>query len=366
LAGKDLPGSYDEWVTAARAALDGERYSYVTSAAGGGQTANGNLEAFKRWKLVPRVLRDVSNRSTALTLLGIKASAPLFFSPIRGLDYIRHGGDISVARVAADLGIPFVISSFATVPLEKVAEVMGSAPRWFQLYPGKDKEIMKSLVHRAETSGYTAVVVTVDKAENYPHYDAPKGHEFERHGFELYFSDPVFRARFEGAPERKFEAAYKYWKDVRLAPGLPLTELRMIIEETRLPVLVKGILSSEDAVLAVKEGAAGLVVSNHGGRALEGEVASLDALLEVRKVLKPDFPVLLDSGVRSGTDMLKALALGADAVMIGKAYALALGVMGEEGVRRATKGLIAEFDAAMALCGATNLAEIGRTMVTSG
>jgi len=218
---------------------------------------------------------------------------------------------------------------------------------------------MRSLVQRAEASGYTAVVVTIDKADNYPHYDGPRGHEFERHGYESYFSDPAFRAKFGGQPEKQFDAAWRLWKDIRLAQGLSLSELGTIVKQTKLPVVVKGILNPEDARLAEEQGAAGVVVSNHGGRSLDGVVPALDALPAVRKAVRPGFTVLLDSGIRSGTDIVKALALGADAAMVGKAYALALGAAGEEGVRKALGGLVGEFEAAMALCGALRPGDIG-------
>jgi lactate 2-monooxygenase len=364
LAGKDLPDSYEGWERQARATLDDERFRYINSGAGYGETARANLEAFRKWKIIPRVLRDVGKRSTAITLLGTTASAPLFLSPVRGLGYVHRDGDLAVARVAAQLGVPLVVSTFATAPIEKTAQAMGQSPRWFQLYPGKDQEIMQSLVRRAESSGYSAIVVTVDKADHYPHHDGPRGNEFDRHGYEVYFSDPVFRDEFERAPEEQFEAAWRLWKEIRLAPGFPLAGLDLITEQTKLPVIVKGILNPKDAGLAAEHGASGVVVSNHGGRSLDGEVASLDALVEVRKVVKQDFPVLMDGGVRSGTDIVKALALGADAVMIGKAYLLGLGVAGEEGVRRVLKGLITEFEAAMGLCGALTVDEIDRSMVT--
>ena len=363
MVGKELPDSFEGWVERARTTMDEERFRYIFAGAGRDETIVSNIESFKRWKLVPRVLKDVSRRTNSTAILGTKAAAPILLAPVKGLGYVHREGDIGVARVAAELGIPLVVSSFATVPVEMIGESMGSGPRWFQLYPGKDEEIMASLLHRAEVSGCSAVVVTVDKPDDYPKYSGPKGHEHDKHGYEVYFSDPVFRRKFGGAPEEKFEAAWRFWKEIRLAAGLPAENLKRLTSITKLPIVVKGVLDPRDAQLAIESGAAGVVVSNHGGRSLDGEIASLDALVEVRKAVGPGFPILLDSGVHSGTDVLKALALGANAVLIGKAYLLGLGVAGQEGVRRVLTQMVREFDSAMAVCGATTVNDIDRSMV---
>jgi isopentenyl diphosphate isomerase/L-lactate dehydrogenase-like FMN-dependent dehydrogenase len=365
MADKDFPESYEGWEKRARTTLDEERFRYIASGAGYDETIRANLDAFRKWKIIPRVLRDVEKQNTAVTILGTVASAPIFLAPVRGLGYIHRDGDIGVANVAAKLGVPLVVSSFASSSIERIAQVMGSAPRWFELYPGKDEEIMKSLVHRAEGSGYSAIVVTVDKAGNYPHYSGPRRLDYERSGYEVYFSDPVFRTKFGGAPEKQFQEASKLWQEIRLRPGFSLDALHDLTRETKLPVIPKGILHPKDAELAAEHGAAGIVVSSHGGRSLDGEIASLDALPEIRKTVGDAFPVLLDSGVRSGTDIVKALALGADAVLIGKAYVFGLGSAGEEGVRRVLRGLIKEFEAAMSLCGALTVDDIDRSFVRS-
>ena len=363
MVAKELPDSFEGWVERARATLDEERFRYITSGAGRGETVGTNIESFKKWKIVPRVLRDVRNRTSSTTILGTRVSAPILLAPVRGLGYIHRDGDIGAARAAARLEIPLIVSSFASTTLEKIAESMGTEPRWFQLYPGNDKEIMANLLRRAEATGYSAVVVTVDKPDDYPKYSGPRGHEHDRHGYELYFSDPTFRKKFDGAPEEKFEEAWRYWKEIRLAPGFPPEDLRHLATLTRLPIVVKGVLNPKDAELARDNGAAGVVVSNHGGRSLDGEIASLDALVGVRNAVGEEFPILLDSGVHSGTDILKAVALGANAVLVGKAYLLALGVAGEEGVTKVLAQLIREFASAMAVCGATTVKEIDRSMV---
>jgi len=363
MVGKELPDSYEGWVERARATMDEEKFRYIFAGAGRGETVGTNVEAFKKWKLVPRVLRDVRTRTGSTAIIGTSAAAPILLAPVKGLGYIYRDGDAGVARVAAELKIPLIVSSFATVPIEKMGELMGSGARWFQLYPGKDEEIMSSLLHRAEASGCSAVVVTVDKPDDYPKYSGPTGHEHDKHGYEIYFSDPVFRRKFGGAPEEKFEAAWRFWKEIRLAAGLAPESLKRLTALTKLPIVVKGVLDPRDAELAIESGVAGIVVSNHGGRSLDGEIASLDALVEVRKAVGPGFPILLDSGVHSGTDVVKALALGANAVLIGKAYLLGLGVAGQEGVRKVLTQMIREFDSAMAVCGATTVSDIDRSMI---
>jgi isopentenyl diphosphate isomerase/L-lactate dehydrogenase-like FMN-dependent dehydrogenase len=365
MAGKDLPDSYEGLERMARAEMDDGRFRYISTGSGYDETVRANVQAFERWKLVPRVLRDVEERSSAVSLFGKVASAPILLAPVRALGYIHRDGEIGVAKAAAEARIPLVLSTFSTTPIEKVAMAMGTALRWFQLYPGKDKEITRSLVNRAEASGYSAMVVTVDKADNYPQYSGPREHEYDRYGYDVYFSDPVFRAKFGGAPERKFEEAMKLWREIRLAPGLPLEELRHLTEQTKLPVIPKGILHPRDAELAMENGAAGVVVSNHGGRSLDGEIASLDALVQVRKVVGDEFPVFLDSGIRSGTDILKALALGANAVLIGRAYLFGFGLAGERGVGKVLRRLTREFEAAMSLCGAATVNDIDSSMVAN-
>jgi lactate 2-monooxygenase len=361
--GKDLPGSYEAWERLARANLNEERFRYIATGSGYDETANANLEAFRKWRIVPRVLRNVEKQSSAVTVFRTEASSPFLVAPARALGYIHRDGDVGVARAAAEYGIPFILSSFATASIETVAQAMGSASRWFQLYPGKDEEIVNSLVSRAEASGYSAIVVTVDKSDHYPQHSGPKELEYDRHGLEVYFSDPVFRGKFGGSPEKHFAEAFKLWKDIRLAQGISIEELQSLCKKTKLPVIPKGILHPRDAELAFDNGAAGIIVSNHGGRSLDGEVASLDALIEVRKAVGETLPVLLDGGVRSGTDIVKALALGADAVLIGRAYLFALGVAGEQGVRKVLRGLIKEFDSAMSICGALKPEDLDKSIV---
>lgn len=362
---KELPTSFEALESKARAELDDERLRYILAGAGYDETVRANVEAFRRWKLVPRVFREVGGRSSSVSLLGTVASAPILLAPVRALAYVHRDGEIGAARAAAGLGVPIVISTFATTSLEKIAQAMGPASRWFQLYPGTDKDVNDSLVRRAEASGYSAIVVTVDKADNYPQYNGPVRHEYDKYGQEVYFSDPVFRAKFGGAPEGDLEAATKLWKEIRLGPGLSLDDLRHLCRLTKLPVIPKGILHPDDAKLAIENGASGIILSNHGGRSLDGEISSLDALLGVRKVVGKGFPLLIDSGVRSGADVAKALALGADAVLIGRAYLLGLALAGEHGVTKVLRRMINEFYVAMGLCGARKVADFDGSMVTS-
>jgi isopentenyl diphosphate isomerase/L-lactate dehydrogenase-like FMN-dependent dehydrogenase len=364
LASRNLPQSFEEWEILARSTIDEERFRFIAGGAGSDEGGRANVESFRKWRVVPRILRNVEKRDNSVSVFGHTASAPIMLAPVRALGYLHREGDFAVARVAAELGLPLVVSTFATAPIENIANAMDAGQRWFQLYPGKDKEIMRSLVHRAEASGYSALVITVDKAGNYPHYQGPRGHDFEKYGAEVYFSDPVFKAKYGSELGRRADEAMKIWKDIRLAPGITADEFRLVASWTKLPVIVKGVLHPDDARLAAELGAAGVIVSNHGGRSLDGEVGSLDALLEVRRSVGKDFPVFLDGGVRSGTDVLKALTLGANAVLIGKAYVLGLAAAGEQGVRKVLRDMISEFDSAMAICGARRVGDIDRSMIT--
>jgi len=344
-----------EWK--AKETLTAEAYDYVAGGAGGEDTMRANLAAFARWRIVPRLLRDVSQRDLGVKLLGLDLPAPVLLAPV-GVQGILHcEAEIAVARAAASVGVPFVLSTLGSRTIEQVAGAMGDAPRWFQLYWSKHPEITASMVRRAERTGYKAIVVTLDTALlgwrerdlEYPYLPFLSGE-----GLANYFSDPVFRAQLAKPPEEDPVTAVRYWLSIYSNTSLTWNDLGELRHYTSLPILLKGILHADDAAEAVRCGVDGIIVSNHGGRQVDGAIAALDALRAVVRAVGGRIPVLVDSGIRHGSDALKALALGARAVLLGRPYLWGLAVAGEPGVREVLLNFLADFDLALALSGYTS------------
>lgn len=345
----------------ARAALRPEAAAYLFGGAGGEETLQANRAAFRRWQLVPRMLRGVGRRDLSVVLLGRRLPAPVLLAPI-GVRHILHAeGELAVARAAAQVGLPFVLSTVSSYPLEAVADVMGAAPRWFQLYWGRDPELTLSLIHRAEAAGYEALVVTLDttllawRERDLEHAYLPF---LYGEGLANYFTDPVFRSRLDEPPEANPTGAILTFARIFSHPDLTWDDLAFLKENTRLPILLKGILHPEDARRAAEAGVAGVIVSNHGGRQLDGAIAALDALPAVVDAVGDRLLVLFDSGIRRAADVLKAKALGAQAVLLGRPYACGLAVGGEAGVRFVLENLLAELDLALGLVGCRNWEEV--------
>jgi isopentenyl diphosphate isomerase/L-lactate dehydrogenase-like FMN-dependent dehydrogenase len=314
------------------------------------------------------MLRDVSSRDLSVSVLGMTIPAPILLGPIGVQSIIHPDADRGPARAAAAIGVPFVLSTVSSATIEEVATVMGDAPRWFQLYPGADREIIASMIRRAEGAGYSALVVTVDTAIlGWRDRDLQAAYLpfLLAEGIANYLSDPVFRSRLAQPPEENIRAAVMEWLAIFGNPGLTWVDLDFIRAQTRLPLLLKGITHPEDARLALAHGVDGLIVSNHGGRQVDGAVAALDALPAICDVARERVPILMDSGVRRGADVLKALALGARAVLIGRPYAYAMAVAGEEGVRELLRNLIAEIDLQLALSGCRSIDEVDSSLVES-
>ena len=334
--------------------LDPAAYDYVAGGAAGERTMQANLDAFSRWEIVPRVLCDVSHRGLSVELFGSRLPAPVLLAPIGVQGIVRSEGELASGRAAASLGVPFVLSTLSSHCIEDVARAMGSAPRWFQLYWGKDSEITASMLARAEKAGYSALVVTLDtqllgwrpRDLQYPYLPFLQGQ-----GLSNYFSDPVFRSRLEKPPEADPAAAILLWTKIYSNTALTWQDLAWLRSQTRLPILLKGILHADDVRHALDAGVQGIMVSNHGGRQVDGAIAALDALPEVVNVAGGKLPVLFDSGIRHGADALKALALGAKAVLLGRPYIWGLAVAGEAGVRDVTLNFLADLDITMGLCG---------------
>jgi isopentenyl diphosphate isomerase/L-lactate dehydrogenase-like FMN-dependent dehydrogenase len=311
------------------------------------------------------MLRDVSTRDHGVDLFGTALPAPVMLAPVGVLGIVHDEGEVAVARAASSLGVPFVLSTAASNSMEDVAAAAGDGPRWYQLYWPNDAELAKSFLHRAEEAGYSAIVVTLDVPMlAWRPRDLQTAYlPFLRsEGIANYLSDPVFRSWLEKSPEEDPMAAVLRWVGVFPHPQLDWGRLEFLSEHTKLPVLLKGVLHPDDAKRAIDAGVDGLVVSNHGGRQVDGAISSLDALPGV-VAAAGDRPVLLDSGIRTGADVVKALALGARAVLIGRPYVWGLGLGGEDGVRHVLRSILAEMDLSMALSGLRSIAEIDRSLL---
>lgn len=355
-----LPISYEELEGRARAALSPQAYDYVAGGAGSERTMRSNLEAFDRWRIVPRMLRDVSQRDLSVELFGRRIPAPVLLGPVGVQGIVHKDAEIASARAAASLGLPFVLSTAASRSIEQVAQAGGDAPRWFQLYWGKDNEMAASMVQRAERSGYEALVLTLDthvlgwreRDLSHPYLPFLLGE-----GVANYFTDPVFRARLAKPPEEDPRAAILHWGRVFSNSSLTWKDVAFLREQTRLPLVLKGIQHAEDARRALDAGADGIVVSNHGGRQVDGAIGALEALPGIVEAVRDEIPVLFDSGIRRGCDAFKALSLGARAVLLGRLYMWGLAIAGEAGVREVLTNFLADLDLTFALSGYASVAE---------
>ena len=354
------------WEGRAREAMSEGAFGYIAGGAGSESTMRANLEAFDRYRLRPKMLRGNPTRDLAVEVLGTRSELPFFLGPVGVLSIAHPDAEPACGRAAAANGVPFVLSSAAQATIEQVAEAMGDAPRWFQLYWINDRDVAASWLRRAETAGYSAIVLTLDTSIlGWRPRDLRLAYLpfVTGEGCGQYFSDPVFCARLDRPPDEDPLAAAALMLSMFPNLGLTWDDLAWLREQTSLPVLVKGILTGEDARLAVEHGVDGIVVSNHGGRQVDGAVASLDALVEVRAEVGDDYPLLVDGGVRRGSDVVKALALGADAVLIGRPYAYGLAAGGREGVEEVIRQLGAETDLTLALVGAHSAGGLDRTWI---
>jgi lactate 2-monooxygenase len=362
--GTEWPVGAEAWEARARELLEPGPFDYVAGGAGAEATMRANLEAFSRRHLRPRMLAGTAERDLSVELLGLRSPVPFLLAPFGVLSILHDDAELAVARASAATGVPLVLSSAASTPLEQVAEA--EPPRWFQLYCWGDDELAESLVRRAEASGYGAIVLTLDTLTlGWRQRDLRNGYLpfLDGQGLAQFFSDPVFLARLEQPPAD--DPATAAFRALLAFPnlGLQWSDLARLREWTSLPVLVKGIVRADDAATALEHGVDGILVSNHGGRQVDGAVAALDALVEVRDAVGPEALVLMDSGVRTGADVVKALALGADAVLLGRPYAYGLAVGGQAGVEAVVRQLAAEVDLTMALAGARSVRDLDRSFV---
>jgi lactate 2-monooxygenase len=356
-----FPMEFAELERRAEAALPPSIWSYVAGGAGNEFTQRANVSAFEQWGLIPRMLRASTTRDMSIQLFGRTLPSPLFLCPIGviGLCAQDGHGDLATARASARTGVPMVASTLTVDPMEAVAAELGDTPGFFQLYTPTDRELAASLVGRAERAGFQGIVVTLDtwvtgwrprdlSTANFP--------QLRGNCLTNYFSDPVFRAGLEQPPEKDPRAAILKWANIF---GQPLTwdHLAWLRSLTDLPLILKGICDPEDARRAKDAGADAVYCSNHGGRQANGGLPALDALPGVVEAAG-GLPVLFDSGVRSGADIIKALALGATAVGIGRPYAYGAALGGTDGIVHVLRTLLAEADLLMAVDGYPTLAEL--------
>jgi isopentenyl diphosphate isomerase/L-lactate dehydrogenase-like FMN-dependent dehydrogenase len=379
-----------------------DAFAYVAGSAGREKTADANAAAFDAWRIVPRMLRDVGSRDLSVDLFGHRYPSPVIAAPVGVLELAHPEADLGIARAAAALGIPYVASNQASVSLEETFAATPDAPHWFQLYWSSSDELVESLIARAEGAGTEAIVITLDthmlgwRPRDLDVAYLPFAHGL---GIAQYTSDPVFRRlvaervapavpsempRINGAVLRTLLDMTRhypgsFWSNLRSKEprtavdvflevfsrsSLTWADLEFVRKRTKLPILLKGIQHPDDAELAIRHGADGIIVSNHGGRQLDRAIGSLDALPAIVKQVKSRVPVLFDSGIRSGSDILIALALGASAVLVGRPWVYGLAIGGAAGAEAVLRNLLAEFDLSLGLSGYTSIADLGPDSLT--
>lgn len=367
-----VPVPLDLLEAKAKEILPPRSYDYVAGGAGGEDTMRANRDAFYSWQIVPRMLRDVAKRDLSVEVLGTRLPAPILLGPVGVQQIVHDEADVASARAAASLRLPFVLSTMSSRTIEEVAQSaakVAESPRWFQLYWGKNPELTASMLQRAERAGYSALVVTLDTHSlGWRERDLQHGYLpfMLGQGLANYFSDPVFRGMLAQTPEENPTAAIQLWGSLFSNPALTWKDIGFLRQHTRVPIILKGILHANDAALAVNAGVEAIIVSNHGGRQVDGGIGALDTLPSVVREVNGRVPVLFDSGVRRGADVFKALALGARAVLLGRLYLLGLAVAGEQGVRDVLLNLIADFDLTMALSGYTSCRELDSSALCKG
>lgn len=354
--------SIEAWEADARERLASGPRGFIFGGAGSGSTRDANVTAFSRWQLVPRVLAGSPVRDLSVTLFGQTHRTPLVLAPIGVLSIAHEDADLAVAAAAAELGMTFTISTAGSVAMETVTAATPGLSAWFQLYWVNDRDLTASLVERAGAAGYSALVVTVDTPMlGWREADLSNAYSpfAEGHGTAQFVSDPVFRelVGFDvlSDPGRAGVEMMKLFGN----PGLGWDELAWLRSLTSLPIVLKGVLHPDDARRALDVGMDGVIVSNHGGRQVDGAVSALDALVHIRDAVPGSFPLLLDGGVRRGADVVKAMALGAHAVLVGRPYVYGLTVGGRAGVYEVLANLLAETDSVLALSGAADFPALG-------
>ncbi len=397
-----VPVDFTRLEARAEASIPAAAFAYFAGGAGLERTMDANRRAFEHWQIVPRMLRGIESRDTSIELFGRRLPAPLLLAPVGVLELAHADADVAVAAAAAACGVPMIFSNQASKPMESAAAVMGDSPRWFQLYWSRSDELVASFLARAEACGCSALVVTVDTTLlGWRTRDLDHGHlPFLRgKGIAQYTSDPVFQGLTEEALRQppastvkpslaalgalldmarahpgstldnlrsgRARAAVQTFVSLFSRPNIAWEHLPFLRAHTRLPILLKGIQHADDARRAVDAGMDGLIVSNHGGRQVDGAIGALDALPAVVDAVPKSMPVLFDSGIRTGADAFKAIALGARAVCLGRPFAYGLAAGGRAGVESVLRNFLTDFEITMGLSGCRNVSEIQRDFLVA-
>ncbi|MBK9335708.1 MAG: alpha-hydroxy-acid oxidizing protein [Lewinellaceae bacterium] len=397
-----LPFDYARLEQLAKDKMSPEAWAYIAGGAGRESTMTANTGGFDRLHIVPRMLRNVEQRDTSTNLFGQLLPAPFFLAPIGVLEMAHPAADLAVAKAAAALGIPYIFSNQASVPMETCAHEMGDAPRFFQLYWSRSDELVASFLQRATACRCSGIVVTLDTTMlgwRPRDLDMASLPFLKGMGIAQYTSDPVFRKIMEQpdtAPRPKsaitweaihtlFSATRKYpgsfWENLRNGvglravrtfiglysrPNITWADLPFLRKHTDLPIILKGILHPDDARKALDYGVDGIYISNHGGRQVDGAIGAIEALPGIAEAVRGKVPILIDSGFRGGADVFKALARGATAVGIGRPYCYALALNGQAGVEELLTNWMADFELTMGLAGCKNVDEVRNTNLSEG
>ncbi|MEP7195647.1 MAG: alpha-hydroxy-acid oxidizing protein [Saprospiraceae bacterium] len=394
-----LPMHFDALEKLAKSKLRKEYFDYVAYGAGTNEGIVNNINAFQKYAILPKMVHGINQVNLSTEIFNIQLPAPLLFAPVGVLELVHKNADLELAKASRNLNIPMIFSNQASIPMEVVASELADTNRWFQLYFSKNYELVESFVHRAESCGHKAIVLTLDTTTlGWRQADLENAYLPFAHakGIAQYSSDPIFQnlmherhqAHFNKLPvswnlilnslqmmwnyngsflkniktKDPIKAVRKFF-EIYSKPNLNWEDIKWLRSKTKLPIILKGILRDEDALKAVELGIDGIIVSNHGGRQLDRVISSLDAMISIRKKLEKNFPLMLDSGIRSGTDIFIALALGAKAVLLGRPYVYALAVAGSKGVEEQISNIINELEINMLLCGCDSIESINEDYI---
>ncbi len=355
-----LPVPFEELEQKASEVMTPEAFGYIAGGAGAETTISNNKQAFNKWQIIPRMMGDVSKRSIAVELFGTKLHTPVLLAPVGVLSIAHPDAELAVANAAKALQVPQIVSTVSSKTIEEIASVHNEHPHWFQLYWGRDNDFTRSIISRAENAGYSAIVVTLDtRLFAWRERDIQNAYLPFLYGEGLanYFTDPVFLAAV-GDPAKNKMKTMMHFANCFSNPSSTWSDLAVIRNCTKLPVIVKGILHPDDAKKAIDNGADGIIVSNHGGRQMDGAIGALDTLAAIADAVAHKTTILFDSGIRRGADVFKAMGLGAKAVLIGRPYAYGLALAGEQGVKEVLANLLADVDLTLGLAGCNSWADV--------